>query len=41
MQEIPKVDMDLLFDELLDGVFICRKSGELIYANPTFSSNLG
>ncbi|MGB2825757.1 MAG: GAF domain-containing protein, partial [Thermoplasmata archaeon] len=41
MQEIPKVDMDLLFDELLDGVFICSKSGELIYANPTFSSNLG
>lgn len=41
MQEIPKVDMDLLFDELLDGVFICRKSGELIYANPTFSRSLG
>jgi PAS domain S-box-containing protein len=41
MQEIPKIDMDLLFKELLDGVFVCRKSGEILYVNPAFASILG
>jgi PAS domain S-box-containing protein len=41
MQEIPKIDVYMLFEELLDGVFICRKSGELLYANPAFSRSLG
>ncbi len=31
----------MIFKELLDGVFICKKSGELLYANPAFSRNLG
>ena len=41
MQETPKIDVYMLFEELLDGVFICRKSGELLYANPAFSRSLG
>jgi PAS domain S-box-containing protein len=41
MQEIPKIDMDLLLRELLDGVFVCRKSGEILHVNPAFGSILG
>ncbi len=41
MQEVPRIDADVLFKELLDGVFICGKSGELLYANPAFCRSLG
>jgi PAS domain S-box-containing protein len=41
MQEITQIDMGLLFKELLDGVFVCRKSGELLYVNPAFGRILG
>ena len=41
MQEIPKIDMDSVFAELLDGVFVCRKSGEILYANPALGDILG
>jgi PAS domain S-box-containing protein len=41
MQDIPKIDKDLLFEELIDGVFVCRKSGEILHVNPAFASILG
>ena len=41
MVETPRIDMDALVSDLLDGVFVCTKTGEFIYTNPAFSKLLG
>ncbi|UCE81399.1 MAG: GAF domain-containing protein [Methanobacteriota archaeon] len=41
MPDTPRIEMDALFKELVDGVFVCSKSGELVYANPAFGKILG
>ena len=41
MPETPTIGTDALFNELPDGIFICRKTGELMYANPGFERMLG
>ena len=35
-----KMDMGLLASELLDGVFVCDKSGQIIYSNPALARML-
>lgn len=34
-------EIGMLAEGLLDGLFVCRKSGELVYSNPAFSKMLG
>ncbi|UCE45347.1 MAG: GAF domain-containing protein [Methanobacteriota archaeon] len=41
MSVTPQIDLDLLFKELHDGVFVCSKEGELVYSNPAFGRMLG
>ena len=41
MSVTPQIDLDLLFKELHDGVFVCKKDGELVYSNPAFGRMLG
>ncbi len=41
MPDKTTIHMDTLMNELLDGVFVCRKSGELVYANPAMEKMLG
>ena len=36
-----KLDVELLTSELLDGIFVCRKSGEILFSNPAFARMLG
>lgn len=36
-----KLDMELLTTELLDGIFVCGKTGEIIFSNPAFARMLG
>ncbi len=35
------IDLESLAAGLLDGIFVCGKSGEMIYCNPAFASMLG
>jgi PAS domain S-box-containing protein len=37
----PVIDMDAIFKELVDGVFICTKEGDLLGTNPAFATILG
>jgi PAS domain S-box-containing protein len=41
MRDTPEVDKGLILSELLDGIFICKKSGEVVYSNPVFAKMLG
>ncbi len=36
-----RLDTELLASELLDGIFVCRKSGEILFSNPAFARMLG
>jgi PAS domain S-box-containing protein len=36
-----ELDVGLLTSELLDGVFACSKSGEIMFSNPAFARMLG
>jgi PAS domain S-box-containing protein len=38
---MPEIETDFLFGELLDGVFVCRKTGEILHFNPAFAKMLG
>ena len=41
MPEKTQIKTDALLNELLDGVFVCGKSGELVYTNPAMETMLG
>lgn len=38
---MPEIETGFLFRELLDGVFVCRKTGEILHFNPAFAKMLG
>src|SRR5512136_1406117 len=37
----PSIDKESILDELVDGVFVCTKDGEIVYSNPAFARLLG
>ena len=37
----PSIDKEFILDELVDGVFVCTKDGEIVYSNPAFARLLG
>jgi PAS domain S-box-containing protein len=41
MPDRTQIQTDALLNELLDGVFVCSKSGEFVYANPAMEKMLG
>jgi len=40
MPETSEIPADTLIDDLLDGVFVCTRSGDLVFANPAFAQML-
>ena len=36
-----RLDTEMLTSELLDGIFVCGKSGEILFSNPAFAHMLG
>jgi PAS domain S-box-containing protein len=41
MQMTPSIDKELILKQLVDGVFVCTKEGNLVYSNPAFARTLG
>lgn len=41
IHEIPAIEAEFLFRELLDGIFVSTKSGDILHINPAFAKMLG